>query len=47
MIYKLPDGRLIEVHDDVARGAPYLSFTLKNGTIVIAIKIELDTITDV
>jgi hypothetical protein len=36
MTYQLPDGRRVEVHNDVARGSHYITFTLANGQIVIA-----------
>jgi len=38
MIYILPDGRRVEIHDNVARGALLVSFTLENGKIVQAVR---------
>ena len=38
--YELPDGRHVEIHDDVARGALFVSFTLENGKIVNAVRVD-------
>jgi hypothetical protein len=38
MKYILPDNRIVEVHDDVARDAPFITFQLADGRIVIAIR---------
>ena len=38
MTYILPDGREVEIHDDLARGALFVSFTLENGKIVYAVR---------
>jgi len=38
--YALPDGRTIYVDDDVAQGAPLIDFTLKNGTVVDAVRVS-------
>ena len=36
--YVLPDGREVEIHNDVARGALFVSFTLESGKIVYAVR---------
>lgn len=37
--YRLPDGRIVAVFEDVARNAPFVSFTLIGGKIVVASKV--------
>ena len=34
--YRLPDGRIVPIREDVARGAREISFQLENGSIVTA-----------
>jgi hypothetical protein len=38
MAYILPDGREVNIHDDVARGALIVSYQLKNGKVIYAIR---------
>jgi hypothetical protein len=38
--YRLPNGEVVDIQDDVARGAPTVSFTMKGGEIVEATKIN-------
>jgi hypothetical protein len=40
MTYILPDGRHVEIHDDVARGALLISYQLKGGKIVYAVRAD-------
>lgn len=37
--YMLPDGRIVDIFDDVVRGAYFCSFTLENGRIVSAVRL--------
>lgn len=37
--YRLPDGRIVEIHADVSRGQPGISYTLKDGTGVMALSV--------
>lgn len=36
--YRLPDGRVVQVDDSAAKGAPTVSFTLVGGQIVQAVR---------
>lgn len=38
MTYQLPNGERVEIHDDVARGASVVSYTLKGGRVVDAVR---------
>ncbi len=40
--YRLPDGRIVAINDDVARGEPVIDFTLKDGAIVKAERVTED-----
>jgi hypothetical protein len=40
--YRLPDGRVVAVHADVARGTRTIDYTLADGTIVTAQRVEDD-----
>ena len=42
MKYILPDNRIVEVHDDVARGYLIISYTLTDGRVVMAIRLDDD-----
>jgi hypothetical protein len=37
--YRLPDGRIVPIHADVARGNILVSFTLADGRIVDAVRV--------
>ena len=41
--YRLPGGRIVQLHADVARGAFLVSFTLENGTVVDATRAPAGT----
>ena len=38
--YRLPDGRIVAIHADVARGAWLVSFALADGRIVDAVRVD-------
>lgn len=38
--YRLPDGRIVWIREDVARGALLIDFTLKGGTVVYALRLN-------
>ena len=38
--YALPGGRIVQLQADVARGAFFVSFTLENGTVVDATRVD-------
>jgi len=38
--YQLPDGRIVEIHADVARGNILVSYTLADGRIVDAVRVD-------
>jgi len=38
--YQLPDGRIVQIHADVARGNILVSFTLADGHTVDAVRID-------
>ena len=37
--YRLPDGRIVMINEDVARGALLVSFTLVGGRVVDAVRV--------
>jgi len=39
--YRLPDGRIVGILEDVARGARWVSFTLIGGRVVMAERMEV------
>jgi hypothetical protein len=38
--YQLPDGRIVEVHDDVCHDCLFITYQLESGEIVWAKRIE-------
>ena len=38
--YQLPDGRIVPIRADLARGALLVSFTLEGGRIVDAVRVD-------
>lgn len=38
-LYRLPDGKIVNIHTDVARRAMQVSFTLESGTVVQATRV--------
>ena len=38
--YRLPDGRIVQIHADVARGSILISYTLADGRIVDAVRVD-------
>ena len=40
MTYRLPDGHYVNIHADVARGALLVSYTLADGRVVDAVRVD-------